>query len=272
MIGFIQGRLSPIVDGKIQAFPWNHWINEFSLAERNNFNLIEWTLDQELLYENPLMTKNGQNKIKDFKSKYKIAIDSLTGDCLMQAPFFKYNKKKRDDLLDDLQNIIKSCDIVGVKYIVYPLVDNGKLENKNQERVLIEGLKKFYTILSDTGIKIVFESDFSPQKLKRFIEKFPSESFGINYDIGNSASLGYNNQQEIEAYGDRIFNVHVKDRLLHGDTVPLGHGDADIPGAINELKAIGYDGNYVLQTARAKDSDHLGVLCKYRDQLVKWIS
>jgi len=95
MIGFIQGRLSPIVDGKIQAFPWNHWINEFSLAERNNFNLIEWTLDQELLYENPLMTKNGQNKIKDFKSKYKIAIDSLTGDCLMQAPFFKYNKKKK---------------------------------------------------------------------------------------------------------------------------------------------------------------------------------
>ena len=133
-------------------------------------------------------------------------------------------------------------------------------------------MKNFYTILSDTGIKIVFESDFPPQKLERFIEKFPSENFGINYDIGNSASLGYNSIEEIEAYGDRILNVHVKDRLLHGDTVPLGHGDADIPGAIKELKVNGYNGNYVLQTARAKDSNHLGVLCKYRDQLVEWIS
>ena len=27
-IGFMQGRLSPQVDGKIQAFPWVHWRDE----------------------------------------------------------------------------------------------------------------------------------------------------------------------------------------------------------------------------------------------------
>ena len=33
-IGFMQGRLSPLVDGKIQAFPWDHWQAEFPEAER----------------------------------------------------------------------------------------------------------------------------------------------------------------------------------------------------------------------------------------------
>ena len=63
-IGFIQGRLSPIVGGKIQAFPWNNWEKEFEIACKNNFKIMEWTLDQLDLDENPLMTKDGQNKIK----------------------------------------------------------------------------------------------------------------------------------------------------------------------------------------------------------------
>ena len=45
-------------------------------------------------------------------------------------------------------------------------------------------------------------------------------------DIGNSASLGLNPLDEFEAFGDRILNVHVKDRVLGGTTVPLGLGNA----------------------------------------------
>ena len=36
-IGFMQGRLSPLVDGKIQAFPWDCWSEEFSVANENDF-------------------------------------------------------------------------------------------------------------------------------------------------------------------------------------------------------------------------------------------
>ena len=61
-----------------------------------------------------------------------------------------------------------------------------------------------------------------------FILNYPSEYYGINYDIGNSACLGYDPEEEINNYGDRIYNVHIKDRLLHGSTVPLGSGNADI--------------------------------------------
>jgi len=30
-IGFMQGRLSPQVNGKIQAFPWSHWQSELPI-------------------------------------------------------------------------------------------------------------------------------------------------------------------------------------------------------------------------------------------------
>ena len=82
--------------------------------------------------------------------------------------------------------------------------------------------------LSKQGVKIVFESDLPPAPLAQFIDKFPREVFGINYDIGNSAALGYDSAEEIAAYAPRILNVHVKDRLLGGTTVPLGTGAADL--------------------------------------------
>ena len=53
-IGFMQGRLSAMVDGKIQAFPWNEWREEFPRAQALGLTRIEWTIDQDRLRENPL--------------------------------------------------------------------------------------------------------------------------------------------------------------------------------------------------------------------------
>ena len=69
-IGFMQGRLSPITDGKIQEFPWKNWRQEFQLANKLGFSIMEWTLDQEKLYENPLMIENGRQEIKRLCQEY----------------------------------------------------------------------------------------------------------------------------------------------------------------------------------------------------------
>ena len=55
-IGFMQGRLSDQVNGEIQAFPVNHWEHEFEKAQEIGLDLMEWTLDADGLYANPLMT------------------------------------------------------------------------------------------------------------------------------------------------------------------------------------------------------------------------
>ena len=69
-VGFMQGRLSEVVDGKIQAFPWKFWQEEFKVAGKINIPLMEWTLDQYDLYANPLMTVDGQRKILQLSDKY----------------------------------------------------------------------------------------------------------------------------------------------------------------------------------------------------------
>jgi len=267
----MQGRLSPLVDGLIQCFPWDNWQNEFALAEESELHLMEWTLDQERLYENPLLTISGQEKISKLCKQYQLSIPSLTGDCFMQAPFWKVSPEQRGKLEKDFLAIANACSVVGIEMIVVPLVDNGRLDTIEQEELLIGFLEKNAIFFENKNLQVIFESDFGPSELLRFISRLPSKLFGINYDIGNSAALGYLPKEEFAAYGSRIRNVHVKDRSLGGTTVPLGTGNADFELVFSLLGDIGYSGNIILQTARAEDDNHSKPLCTYRDMVVQWV-
>ena len=271
-IGFMQGRLCDQVDGKIQAFPWRDWELEFPIAERLGMKLIEWTLDQERLYENPLMTIPGRQRILELSKKYGVNVHSLTGDCFMQAPFYKADGAIREALLADLKAVLSASACIGIRFVLIPLVDNGSLTTPDHQTSLIEGILPLREYLVKNHMKIVFESDFPAERLTAVIEYFPEDACGINYDIGNSAALGIFAAKEISSYGGRIENVHVKDRILHGKTVPLGTGNADFPSVFLALRKIGYSGNFILQTARAIDCDHQGALMHYRDMTAAWWS
>jgi len=184
-IGFIQGRLSPIVDGKIQAFPWHFWQQEFAIGAEHGWHIMEWTLDQERLSESPLMTSQGQQEIKSLCGDYNFTIPSLTGDCFMQAPFYKEEGIKREQLMNAFRHIIDASSEIGVEMIVIPLVDNGSLETSKQEEALLEGLANVDPQLRAADMKVVFESDFGPEELTSFIQKLDASTYGINYDIGN---------------------------------------------------------------------------------------
>lgn len=270
-IGFMQGRLSPLINGRIQAFPWEYWKDEFPLAQQINIHLMEWTLDQERLYENPLLTQVGQAEIRALCQQYAIGIPSLTGDCFMQAPLWKVHGKKRIALERDFVEIAKGCAAVGVTMMVVPLVDNGRLENMTQEDDLVAFLKSQSGFLVALGLQVLFESDYVPQELARFIARLDSSLFGINYDIGNSAALGFNPQEEFAAYGARIVNVHIKDRVLGGTTVALGTGSANFDAVFVALTKVNYQGNFILQTARAVDGNHSSSLSTYRNMTVNWL-
>jgi hexulose-6-phosphate isomerase len=271
-IGFMQGRLSPVENGRIQSFPWTCWQQEFSLGEQNDFQLIEWTLDQDRMYENPLLTLDGQAEIRALCTMHRFAIPSLTGDCFMQAPFWKTQGVEREALQRDFRAVADACVAVGISMMVVPLVDNGRLEQASQEEALVSYLESQVEFLAKHGLRVVFESDFAPLELARFIGRLDSALFGINYDIGNSAALGFNPVDEFAAYGHRIFNVHVKDRVMGGTTVPLGTGNADFETVFASLAQVEYTGNYILQTARAADGDHAGALCRYRDMVISWLA
>ncbi len=271
-IAFMQGRLSPIVGGRLQAFPWTHWRDEYPLAQLCGLGLMEWTLDQERLYENPLMTAEGRAEIAALGEKFGVTVPSLTGDCFMQAPFWKADGEQRLALVRDLVAVAGACVLAGIGLIVVPLVDGGRLESHEQEDLVVETFASLGDGFAQAGLKVAFESDYPPAELQRFIGRLPAPVFGVNYDIGNSAALGFDPREEIAAYGSRISSIHVKDRPRGGTTVPLGTGSADFETVFRELARAGFAGLCVLQTARASRNDHAGVLCRYRDMTAGWLA
>ena len=62
-IGVMQGRLLPQVQGRIQAFPWAHWRDEFELASRHGFQSIEFIFEADRSHENPVYTDEGVSEI-----------------------------------------------------------------------------------------------------------------------------------------------------------------------------------------------------------------
>ena len=125
-LAIMQGRLSPMVNRKIQSFPIKNWKKEFSIAKKIGLKFIEWTLDYQHLFLNPLLTKKGKKEIKFFSKKYSIKIKSLTGDCFMQRPFWKL--KNNSKLILNFKKIINCCGEIKIKYIVVPLVDKGSIK------------------------------------------------------------------------------------------------------------------------------------------------
>ena len=264
-IGFMQGRLSDPVDGQIQSFPWVSWEEEFQVAKKIDIELMEWTLDDAKLFQNPLMTHNGYSRIKSLSRYFNLKIKSLTGDCFMQKPFWKLNSPMADVYKNKFIKVCEASSKLGIEIIVIPLVDNGSLENSIQEEALVNFLENYSFCLKKLNLKVAFESDFEPKQLFGFINRFSSDRFGVNYDTGNSAAQGFNPLEEFKEYGKYIINVHIKDRIFGGTTVPLNSGNANFDLIFKGLKELNYNGNFILQTARAKDGLHSNIIKDYKE-------
>jgi L-ribulose-5-phosphate 3-epimerase len=267
-IGFMQGRLSPIRNGRIQSFPWDTWKEEFEVAFKLKLKKMEWTIDSENFSSNPILTSGGQVEINRLKQKFCVEIPSVTCDYFMENPPWKSDS---EEVFLKIKSILQGMSEVGARILVIPLVDNSSLGDSIKFSAVEQFFGPLTNLLLSTKIKVAFETDLKPKSFSSFINFFDKDIFGVNYDIGNSASLGFKPIEEFAAIGDRVISVHVKDRLLGGTTVPLGTGNADFSLVFKCLNELGYMGDLIMQTARAQDGRHADALSKYREQIAHWI-
>lgn len=272
-IGFMQGRLSPQIDGRIQAFPWPFWQEEFAAAAAIGLEVMEWTLDAERLDENPLMTEAGRRVIREHIGRHSVGIPSVTGDCFMQQPFWKARHAADvDERVAMLHRVVIACGAMSITKVVVPLVDAGSVSNPDEEACFRRHLLECTNLLRQHRVKIVIESDRPPEQQARLVDAFPADCVGVNFDMGNSASLGWSPADEIRSLGQRIANVHVKDRTVGGGTVPLGTGAVDFPTVFRSLADVGYTGPFILQTARVGDGQHSAALHRYASFIMQFLT
>lgn len=261
----MQGRLVPSRSGLIQEFPWNDWKEEFRLANQLGLRLIEWTLEHENLESNPFMTSPGQLEIRELSKKFNVLVESVTLNCFINAPFHREHPvTRKKSSIFDLIDIIKYSSKLGVQVGVLPLVVEAGSDEKDTFLNLFELLDSIRELCDVSDFKIALECEYNLEVIKwisKQIEKLPH--VGFNFDIGNSASLGNDPVAEIDLYSEKLLNIHIKDRLKKGMTVPLGQGAADFKKIFKKLKEVNYRNNLILQAARQNPNSELETIGDY---------
>ena len=251
-IGIMQGRLSPRIDGKIQAYPASTWQKEFEIAQEIGYAAIEWIVEKPV-ETNALMTDSGKAEIKKVIASTGVRIDYICADIFMQQPLVRMTEETKSQNREYLLEILKNAKEDGAIGVEIPFVDNSSIKNDKEKQEFIDAMQDAFKLAKDLDIKISLETDLSPIAFRELLEEIGLDFVQANYDIGNSASLGFDPKEELEAYGKKILNVHVKDRKLGGTTVPLGTGSADIQGVFQKLNEIGYAGGITMQAARGEN-------------------
>jgi len=247
-ISIMQGRLLPRYNNRYQAFPMGYWEAEFFIAKQLGFAGIEMILDYNDHGKNPLMTAAGLKKIKAVCAQSGTSVFSVCADYFMEAPFHSKHLKKSESVLEKLMH---NCAELNIKDVVIPCVDNSSLKNDEQAEIFVRSISKFIPLAEEASININFETDLPPDKFISLLKKFDSKRIKVNYDIGNSASLGFDTLEEFAKYGKYISDLHIKDRVLGGGSVKLGTGNADFDKVFKQLASCRFAGNIVMQSARA---------------------
>lgn len=255
--GIMQGRLTPSNGRGIQFFPFDNWKEEFYLAAKIGLQEIEWIFDYDRYIDNPIWDEEGRQEVKSVISETGIKVNSVCFDYFMRRPCYKYqNDEKRQiykENCDLVHRVINALAEIGGNLLEIPMVDNSSLNSAAEYELAIKFIEDIAAYAERYNIQIGLETDLPPAKFVDFLEKIAFHYIYANFDSGNSSGIGYNPNEEIPKLGERIRNVHIKDRIYHGTTVALGTGSADFDAVFDNLGKIGYKGSLILQAARGKD-------------------
>ena len=257
--GAMQGRLSTQTERGYQAFPWETWAKEFDFAVARNLEHIEWVLDSWSVSENPLLTDT--KTVLDQTIATGVNVVSVCADYLMDQPL----DVSEEESWNVLDRLVVAMQELGANWLVVPCVDHSSLRDSQSMKRFVKATMPLAEALGGTGIQVSLETDLGPSEFARLLADLDPAVFGVNYDIGNSASLGYSHYEEFDAYGDRITLVHIKDRVKGGGSVPLGQGDANIPEVIDHLRFLKFNGPVTMQSFR--DIQGLDIL----DEQLHWL-
>ncbi len=265
LLGVIQGRLLPKYSGRYQAHPVGYWQDEFPIAKQLDLDCIEFILDYNDAEINPLLRDGGVEEILSVCENTGVSVRTVCADYLMEAPLHSSDPQVAEKSADVLRRLIHSSSALGSTDIVIPCVDQSTLEGAEAMDRLVTGFNPLLDLLEDKNINLSLEADLPPAPFYELLERFDSNRVTVNYDIGNSAALGFDCIEELEAYGDRMTDIHIKDRELDGGSVVLGTGNAEFERFFTKLKTFNYSGPFLMQAYR--DDEGLVI---FKQQL-EWI-
>ncbi len=272
LLGIMQGRLIPPMEGRFQSFPRGCWAEEFPNAAAAGLGAIEWIYDTYGAGANPIENAAGIDSVRELSRAHRIIVRSICADYFMDFTFVRATDSERTERIAHLVWLLGQAKRLGVTRVVLPFVDNSAIRDDDDRAAVIDTLQRTLPTAEAAGIELHLETSLGPREFAALLEGIPHPYLKVNYDSGNSSSLGYRPAEEFAAYGDRLGSVHIKDRILHGSTVPLGQGDADLDAVFAGLKQLDYAGDFILQVARATPGDEVAWARQNRLYVERYLS
>lgn len=249
-LGVMQGRLLPKYKGRYQAHPVDYWQEEFPIAKSLGLDCIEFILDYNDFEKNPLVSDSGIVQIQKQMNETGVKVLSICADYFMEAPFHSEDLEIVKESQKVLLKLLRQGKKLGVNDIVIPCVDQSSLKTEIDKKKFLESLSPLVKEAENLNINLSLETDLRPSDFLEVIKMFDSRSVKVNYDIGNSASLGFDPDEEFNMYGKYISDIHIKDRKLNTGSVELGTGDAQFQKVLNQIQQLHYEGPLIMQAYR----------------------
>jgi L-ribulose-5-phosphate 3-epimerase len=269
-IGVMQGRLVPKYQNRYQAFPVGMWQDEFRVAKECGLDLIEFILDFNDAEENPLLKSGGIAEIASISKETGVSVKTICADYFMEAPLHSSDEKVLEESFRILERLLETAKALKITDIVIPCVDQSSLKNEASVDKFVQQISKIIPRIERQNINLSLETDLSPKPFVELLDKLNSKNITVNYDIGNSAALGFDSDEELNAYGDRITDIHIKDRVLGGGPVTLGEGNADFAKFFDKLEGFDYQGPFIMQAYR--DDEGVEIFKSQLDWVAKYFN
>ncbi len=249
-LGVMQGRLLPKYLGRYQAHPVGYWQEEFPKAAELGLDCIEFILDFNDAEANPLLRPDGPDEILRVAAASGVKVYTVCADYFMEAPLHHPDEQAATHSQEVLRRLLAHGKVLGLTDIVIPCVDQSSMRDRAAQDRFVAGLLTLLDMAEEAGINLSLETDLAPEPFAALLARFDSRFVTVNYDTGNSASLGFDPVEELACYGERISDIHIKDRVLGGGSVPLGTGNTRFDRFFDALGPLHYKGPFIMQAFR----------------------
>ncbi len=166
------------------------------------------------------------------------------------------DEAQRQTRRQHLQNLLQLTAEVGARALVLPC---GALEHE-PVRSLEEDLDAVATELihaaeaaAGLGVEVWTESlhffrlCWNLDRARALTTRLAGSSMGVVMDFSHVVASGGNPVEFVEAFGDRIAHVHLRDAVPGNIHLSIGNGTADFAGGLDALAASGFQGHFSLE-------------------------
>jgi len=239
---------------KIGVTDWNlkvaSKVDAVALAKSLGFDGVEVSLGR-----NPIEGKlplDNADRISDYLQAFKAHDFKPAGTCLdiLHVNYLK-NDKLGQKWVADGADLTKK---LGAKVMLLPFFGKGALTTDAEKEYVGDVLRELAPHAEQAGITLGLENTISAEDNVRIMDRARSKAVLVYYDIGNSASRGFDVVREIDWLGKkRICQMHWKDNPHY-----LGEGKIDLEAVVRAVSRIGFEGFANLETdspSKSVDSD-----------------